>query len=79
MFHFIPFTTGQTSRQLAKDRLKLLLLSEKVACTADDMEQMQSEIQRVVSKYIDLQRKRVEVHILDLEETEIQSRTGSIC
>lgn len=69
MFHFTSFTNGQTSKQLAKDRLKLLLLSEKVACTAEDTEQMQNEIQRVVSKYIDLQTKKVEVRILDLEDT----------
>lgn len=73
MFHFTSFTNGQTSKQLAKDRLKLLLLSEKVACTAEDTEQMQNEIQRVVSKYIDLQTKKVEVRILDLEDTSEQS------
>lgn len=73
MFHFHSFTNGQTSKQLAKDRLKLLLLSEKVACTAEDTEQMQSEIQRVVSKYINLQTKKVEIRILELQDSEDQS------
>ena len=68
MFHFRSDTKGQTSSQLAKDRLKLLLLSEKVSCTAEDMALMQSEVQRVVAKYVDLHRKKVEIRILDPED-----------
>lgn len=65
MFHFISVNNGQTSRQFAKDRLKLLLLSEKVACTSIDMEQMNREVQQVISKYIDLHTKKVEISIID--------------
>ncbi|MGN0243902.1 MAG: cell division topological specificity factor MinE [Lachnospiraceae bacterium] len=56
------------SSGLAKERLKVLFVSEKIACTAEDMEQMKREIKRVIHKYIDTTEKHIEIRIRDTKE-----------
>lgn len=43
-----------TSVHIAKDRLKALLVSDRVNCTPDIYEKIQEELYRTVSKYIDV-------------------------
>lgn len=42
------------SVSIAKDRLKTLLVSDRVNCTADTFEKIQSELYKTVSKYIEI-------------------------
>ena len=43
-----------TSVSIAKDRLKTLLVSDRVNCTPDTFEKIQSELYKTVSKYIEI-------------------------
>ena len=42
------------SVSVAKDRLKTLLVSDRVNCTPDTLEKIQSELYKTVSKYIEI-------------------------
>lgn len=42
------------SSSTAKDRLKLVLVSDRAGCSPEVMEQMKNEIIHVISKYIDI-------------------------
>ena len=45
---------GNKSVSIAKDRLKALLVSDRVNCTPDTFEKIQSELFKTVSKYIEI-------------------------
>lgn len=42
------------SVSVAKDRLKTLLVSDRVNCTPDTFEKIQSELYKTISKYIEV-------------------------
>lgn len=42
------------SVSIAKDRLKTLLVSDRVNCTPDTFEKIQSELYRTISKYMEI-------------------------
>lgn len=48
---------------IAKDRLKVLLVSDRVNCTPDALEKIKSELYRTVSKYMDVTPENFEVQI----------------
>ena len=39
---------------IAKDRLKVLLVSDRVNCTPDTFEKIQSELYKTISKYMEI-------------------------
>ena len=42
----------KSSRQVAKDRLKILLISDRVNCSPEMMELIKNDIAHVISKYM---------------------------
>lgn len=45
---------SNTSVSIAKDRLKALLVSDRVNCTPDTFEKIQSDLYKTISKYIEI-------------------------
>lgn len=58
----------KSSRQIAKDRLKILLISDRVNCSPEMMEMIKTDIAKVISKYMKIDAKSMEIQI---------SKTGS--
>lgn len=57
-------TKKKTSSVLiAKDRLKVLLVSDRVNCTPDALEKMEKELYKTISKYIDVTPEEFDVQI----------------
>lgn len=57
-------TKKKTSSVLvAKDRLKVLLVSDRVNCTPDALEKIRLELYRTISKYIDVTPENFDVQI----------------
>lgn len=57
-------TKKKTSSVLvAKDRLKVLLVSDRVNCTPDALEKIEIELFKTLSKYIDINPEDFEVQI----------------
>lgn len=48
---------------IAKDRLKVLLVSDRVNCTPDTLEKIEMELYRTISKYMDVSPEEFHVQI----------------
>lgn len=53
----------KSSRQIAKDRLKILLISDRVNCTPQTMELIKMDIAKVISKYMKIDTNSMEIEI----------------
>lgn len=62
----------KSSGEVAKDRLKLLLVSDRANCSPELMEQIKNDIIQVISKYMD-----IDAQGLDIQITETESETGN--
>lgn len=67
------FDTKQktTSVFIAKDRLKVLLVSDRVECTPDTLEMLKNDLYNTVSKYMKVEKKEFHVQI-NRDEIHIQ-------
>ncbi len=53
----------KSSVDIAKDRLKVLIDSDRVSCKPDDCDKIRFELFRVLSKYIELAPEEFDVNI----------------
>lgn len=53
----------KSSRQIAKDRLKILLISDRVNCSPEMMELIKNDIAQVISKYMKIDTSSMEIQI----------------
>jgi cell division topological specificity factor len=53
----------KTSGQIARDRLKILLISDRVSCSPEMMEQIKNDIAQVISRYMKIDASTMEVEI----------------
>ena len=60
MIHF----RNKRSGHVAKDRLKLLLVSERLDCSPQMMAMLQNDMIRAVSRYFTVQEQKVEIRYL---------------
>lgn len=51
------------SREIAKDRLKILLISDRVNCSQEMMEMIKQDIAKVISKYMKIDTQSMEIQI----------------
>ena len=58
----------KSSKEIAKDRLKILLISDRVNCYAETLEMIKHDIAKVISKYMKIDANSMEIQI---------SKTGS--
>ncbi len=57
------FSHKRKSCELAKDRLKLLLISDRVDCSTEVIELIKNDMIKVISKYIEIDADGMEVQI----------------
>lgn len=60
---------------IAKDRLKLVLVSDRAGCSPEIMEQIKNDIIAVISKYIEIDLDGLDIKIT---QTESELRNGSV-
>ncbi|MEE1255809.1 MAG: cell division topological specificity factor MinE [Lachnospiraceae bacterium] len=58
------FLRPKSSRQIAKDRLKILLISDRVNCSPEMMELIKNDIAHVISKYMKIDASSMDIHIM---------------
>ena len=56
-------TVKKPSVSVAKDRLKVLLVSDRINCTPDVMEKISKELYQAISKYIEVTPDNFDVQI----------------
>lgn len=61
------------SREIAKDRLKILLISDRVSCSPEMLEMIKYDITKVISKYMKIDTETMDIQIM---KTDGSSRTS---
>lgn len=51
------------SRDVAKDRLKILLISDRINCSPELMERIKKDIFDVLSKYMQIDSQKMEIQV----------------
>lgn len=72
---FMDFFRKKNSGDVAKDRLKLLLISDRANCSPDVMENIKNDIIQVISKYMEIDAEGLDIQIT---QTESDSNNGSV-
>ena len=60
---------------VAKDRLKLLLVSDRANCSPEIMEQIKNDIINVIKKYMEIDCEGLDIQIT---QTESETENGSV-
>jgi cell division topological specificity factor len=50
-----------TSREIAKDRLRLVLVQDRVNLSAEKMNELKDDLIKVISKYVEIDRDGIEI------------------
>ena len=67
---FSDFFRRKSSGNVAKDRLKLVLVSDRTNCSPDIMEQIKNDIIQVISKYVEIDTDELDIKITQTESGE---------
>jgi len=65
------FFRRKSSCEVAKDRLKILLISDRVNCSPEMMELIKTDITKVISKYM-----KIDVENMDIQINAKASKSG---
>lgn len=60
---FKYYFNNKYSKNVALDRLKVLLISDRVDCNPDIMDAMKDDIAKVISKYLEIDTNGINVQI----------------
>ena len=71
----MDFFRKKSSGEIAKDRLKLLLVSDRANCSPEMMEMIKNDIIQVISKYMDIDAQGLDIQIT---ETESEGSNGVV-
>ena len=62
---FMDFFKKKNSGSMARDRLKLVLVSDRADCTPEIIEKIKNEIIVVISKYMEIDTEGLDIQITD--------------
>ena len=71
----MDFFKKKPSGTLAKDRLKLVLISDRANCSPDVMENIKNDIIKVISKYMEIDCEGLDIQIT---QTESDGANGNV-
>ena len=71
LLNFFKKKDGEKSKDVAKERLKLVLVHDRANVSPQFLEQIKGEIMQVISKYMDLDDQE-----LDFQLTQVKSDDG---
>lgn len=57
------FKKKDNSSDVAKERIKLMLVSDRASCSPETMEQMKNDIIQVISKYVEIDIEGLDIQI----------------
>ncbi|MEE1229140.1 MAG: cell division topological specificity factor MinE [Lachnospiraceae bacterium] len=70
MGFFDSFFRKRSSGSKAKDRLKLVLVSDRANCSPETMEMIKNDIIKVISKYMEIDTRGLDIQITQTESDE---------
>ena len=71
----MDFFRKKSSGDVAKDRLKLLLISDRANCSPEIMELIKNDIIKVISKYMEIDAEGLDIQIT---QTECEGSEGRV-
>lgn len=69
------FKSSENSSDIAKNRLKVAITSDRAVCSPELMEQMKNDIIEVISKYIDIDTEGLDIKVT---KTELDDESGVV-
>ncbi|MCI9427408.1 MAG: cell division topological specificity factor MinE [Eubacterium sp.] len=72
---FMDFFKKKNSGEVAVDRLKLVLVSDRANCSPEVMEKIKNDIIKVISKYMEIDAEGLDIQIT---QTESDSDNGKV-
>lgn len=57
------FRSSENSSDIAKNRLKVAITSDRAVCSPELMEQMKNDIIQVISKYVDIDTEGLDIKV----------------
>ena len=72
---FMDFFKKKSSGDVAKDRLKRVLVSDRANCSPELMEQIKNDLINVISKYVEIDAEGLDIKIT---QTESDGNNGSV-
>ena len=71
----LDFFKKKSSGSLAKDRLKLVLISDRANCNPEIMESIKNDIIKVITKYMEIDCEGLDIQIT---QTESEGSNGTV-
>lgn len=69
------FKSSENSKEIAKNRLKVAITSDRAVCSPEVMEQMKNDIIRVISNYVDIDTEGLDIKVT---KTELDDSSGVV-
>jgi cell division topological specificity factor len=69
------FNRKSTSKNIAKDRLKLVLVHDRVHCSSNVLEMLKTDIIKVISNYMEIDQEELDIQ---LSHTESSQSNGKV-
>ena len=73
----VLFGKKNKSSEVAKDRLKLVLIHDRMNCSTEVLEMMRADILEVISKYVDIDKDELSIEISN-KEYEIDGKKAPV-
>ena len=65
---FFRFLKKKHSSDQARDRLKLLLVSDRADCSLEVLEMIRNDLMQAISKYVDIDTEELEIQITQIKD-----------
>ena len=75
----MDFFRKKSSGDVAKDRLKLLLISDRANCSPEVMELIKNDIIKVISKYMEIDCENLDIQITQTESDGQNGHVPALC
>ena len=72
---FADFFRRKNSGEVAKDRLKLLLISDRANCSPEIKKKKKNDIIKVITKYMEIDSEGLDIQIT---QTESEGKNGTV-
>ena len=74
-FSFFKKKDNTASKNVAKDRLKLVLVHDRINCSSQVLEMLKTDIIKVISNYMEIDEEELDIQIT---QTQSDDKTGTV-
>ena len=74
-FSFFKKRDNTSSKNVAKDRLKLVLVHDRVNCSSQVLEMLKTDIIKVISNYMEIDEEELDIQIT---QTQSDDKNGTV-